>query len=298
MTVGVSVIRMSGMSDCLSDLTYETKRIPADETPVLWCSWRITIDGSTDMLATYPNSSAADVLGRPPDYAGALGIGGAGPVVISPLVRPDRKGLLDTMLPSSAVQRTPRDAEIIAQDATADCCLQVVEGCVRTVRLLADGRRQVGDFLFAGDVVGWEAEGRHEFAVEAVTAVAWRRVKLATIESWAAHDAAFARRLRAYAAAQMRQGHDRLVVLGRKTAIERIASFLKDMKQRLRAADHAVLELPMNRCDIADYLGLTVETVCRGLTELRSQGIISVDRCRIVIRDQSALIAADSSPLH
>jgi CRP/FNR family nitrogen fixation transcriptional regulator len=128
--------------------------------------------------------------------------------------------------------------------------------------------------------------------------VTWQRVKLTAIEAWAARDAMFARRLRQYAAAQMRQGRDRLVALGRKTAIERIAGFLLDMQRRLRVADRAVLELPMNRCDIADYLGLTIETVCRGLTELRAQGIISVDRARIVIHDEAALGGVGANQLH
>jgi CRP/FNR family nitrogen fixation transcriptional regulator len=250
------------------------------------------------MLTISPNYSSTDGLTRSRHYAGAVSIGRQAAAVISAPDRPEGKGLLDAMAPMAAVLRAPRDGEIIAQGAPADCCLQILEGCVRTVRLLADGRRQVGDFLFAGDVVGWEADGRHDSAAEAVNAVTWQRVKLTAIEAWAARDAMVARRLRQYAAAQMRQGRDRLVALGRKTAIERIAGFLLDMQRRLRVADRAVLELPMNRCDIADYLGLTIETVCRGLTELRAQGIISVDRARIVIHDEAALGGVGANQLH
>ena len=190
-----------------------------------------------------------------------------------------------------------RDDEIIAQGARAEHCFQVITGCLRTVRLLEDGRRQVGEFLLAGDVFGWDAVGEHEFAAEAVTPVTLRRIRLSSIEERADEDRCFAQRLRRYTADQVRIARARLVLLGRKTAAERIASFLLEMVERLNSPDEAVIELPMSRADMADYLGLTIETVCRGLTELRRQGTIAVERTRVAIRDSRALALAGSDCL-
>jgi CRP/FNR family transcriptional regulator, nitrogen fixation regulation protein len=206
--------------------------------------------------------------------------------------------LADDWLGPLVVHATPlhfdRDAEIIAQGARAEHCFQVISGCVRTVRLLEDGRRQVGEFLLAGDVFGWDAVGEYEFAAEAVTPVTLHRFRLSTIEDRADEDRRFAQRLRRYTADQVRLARNRLVLLGRKTAAERIACFLLEMSERLHCPGQAVIELPMSRADMADYLGLTIETVCRGLTELRRQGTIAVERTRLVIQDPRALALAGS----
>lgn len=198
----------------------------------------------------------------------------------------------------AATLRFARDQEIAAQGAKAEYCFQILSGCVRTVRLLEDGRRQVGEFLFAGDVFGWETVGLHDFSAEAVTPAVLRRVPLAAIVDRAESDGAFAHELCRYSAEQVRRARGRLVSLCRKTAAERIASFLAEMRDRLAVSPRETIELPMSRCDMADYLGLTIETVCRGLTELRRLGTISVDRARIVIRDDRALENAGSDRLH
>jgi CRP/FNR family nitrogen fixation transcriptional regulator len=189
------------------------------------------------------------------------------------------------------------DRRIIAQGDAAEYGFELVSGCVRTVTLLDDGRRQVGQFLLPGDVFGWDGAGEHSFAAEAVTASTLRRFRLAAVEARAALDGAFARELRHYIIGQVRIAQAHMVLLGRKTAAERIASFLVEMHVRLARGAVAgpgspgggVIDLPMNRADIADYLGLTIETVCRGLTDMRRNGIIGVDRSRIVIRDLTAL---------
>ena len=90
-------------------------------------------------------------------------------------------------------------------------------------------------------------------------------------------------------AVSLRMAHSRLVLLGRKTASERIASFLLEMVERLPEAHPHVLDLPMGRTDIADHLGLTIETVCRVLAHLRRDGIVSIERGSITIRDDDAL---------
>lgn len=211
---------------------------------------------------------------------------------------PDHRHVLDALQPISVTLQADRDEEIVAQGDPAEYCFQVMSGCVRTVKLLEDGRRQVGEFLFSGDVFGWETEGEHEFAAEAVTAATLRRFRVSAIEARADRDRDFCQKLRRYIAAQVRAARSRLVMLGRKTASERIASFLLEMTRRLQAPGDTTIELPMCRADMADYLGLTIETVCRGLTELRRSGTIDVDRSIIVIRDPQALGRAGSDRLH
>src|SRR5271165_3133768 len=84
-------------------------------------------------------------------------------------------GVIDRLEPYASTIRAERDAEILGQGEAAGHCYLVVSGCVRRVQLMADGRRQVGEFLFSGDLFGWEAIGEHDFAAEAVTAVTLRR---------------------------------------------------------------------------------------------------------------------------
>lgn len=190
-----------------------------------------------------------------------------------------------------------RDEEIIAQGCKAAFCYQVQSGCVRTVQLLEDGRRYIGAFLLAGDVFGWETGLTHDFAAESVTPVRLRRIRLSVLDEVADRDHGFATLLRHYAQAQLRFTQSRLILLGRKTAAERIASFLAEMQARLGTRTR-LLELPMSRADMADYLGLTIETVCLGLSDLKRHGTIAVNRTRIQIQDPQALDRAGSDPVH
>jgi CRP/FNR family nitrogen fixation transcriptional regulator len=234
------------------------------------------------------------------------------PAVAGPVSQP--RYLLDPAAMAATIVGAGPDEEIIAQGDPAEYCYQVIEGCVRTVTLLGDGRRQIGQFLLPGDIFGWEGAGEHPFAAEAVTHVRLCRFRLSVLDDRAATDRVFAQRLRTYIVAQVQAARDHLVLLGRKTAAERIASFLLRMRERLAADGSAmpvpgrrsattlggltVIDLPMSRADMADYLGLTIETVCRGLTELRRQGTIAVERGRIVIHDGVALGRVGSDQVH
>jgi CRP-like cAMP-binding protein len=188
--------------------------------------------------------------------------------------------------------RADRDAEIVAQEEAATYCYLVVSGCVRTVRLMEDGRRHVGEFLFAGDLFGWDALDRHDFGAEAVTPVTLRRYARRDLEQLADQDRQVARRLRELSSNRLRSGREHMVLLGRKTASERIASFLLEIAERTSPDPRAAVELPMSRGDMGDYLGLTIETVCRRLTRLRLDGTIAIDGTKVAIRDRRALGAA------
>ena len=201
--------------------------------------------------------------------------------------------LLRALDAKSVTIRLDRDEEIVAQDAKAQWCWLVVSGCVRSVQLMEDGRRQVGEFLFPGDLFGCEALDTHDFSAEAVTPVTLRRFGLRDVEALADRDLAVARRLRELTARRLRAGREHMVLLGRKTASERIASFLLQMAERISLGGQSHLELPMSRSDMGDYLGLTIETVCRRLTQLRQEGTIMVKGAVIAICDRKALGQAD-----
>jgi CRP/FNR family nitrogen fixation transcriptional regulator len=200
-----------------------------------------------------------------------------------------RTEMLDALEPRATTARVGRDAEIVAQEDIATYCYMVVSGCVRTVRLMEDGRRQVGEFLFAGDLFGWEALDNHDFGAEAVTPVTLRRYARGDVERLADQDSDVARRLRELSSNRLRTGREHMLLLGRKTASERIASFLLEMQARTASDARAMIELPMSRSDMGDYLGLTIETVCRRLTRLRLNGTIAIKGTKIAICDRRAL---------
>jgi CRP/FNR family nitrogen fixation transcriptional regulator len=199
-----------------------------------------------------------------------------------------KASFLSSLEPRATTMRAERDEEIVAQEDDATHCYLVVSGCVRTVRLMEDGRRQVGEFLFSGDLFGWEALDKHDFAAEAVTPVTLRRYARADLDRLADQNRDVARRLREISSSRLRAGRDHMVLLGRKTASERIASFLLEMAERIPNGK-SVIELPMNRSDMGDYLGLTIETVCRRLTRLRMDGTIEIEGAKIAICNRRAL---------
>jgi CRP/FNR family nitrogen fixation transcriptional regulator len=169
-----------------------------------------------------------------------------------------------------------RDQEIYGEGDPANLVFRVVSGAVRSFRLLADGRRQIIDFYLPGDVFGIELGGQRQATAEAMTAaivVVSRRATLAA-------DAELGPRLLRHALRELHRSQDHLLTLGRRSASERVASFLLELAARLRADRE--LDLPMSRQDMADYLGLTIETVSRTLTQLQSEGLIEVRCCRQV----------------
>lgn len=191
-----------------------------------------------------------------------------------------------------------RDREIYGQGDLAAYCYRVVSGCVRMVKLMEDGRRQVGEFLMAGDLIGFDVMGSYDFAAEAVSDVVLRRYPRQAVEALVERNYTLARWLREAASISLRMAYARLVLLGRKTASERIASFLLEMVERMPQSKPGRLDLPMSRTDMADHLGLTIETVCRVLAHLRRDGTLSIDRGCIVVRDHASLRQIACEPRH
>ena len=186
-----------------------------------------------------------------------------------------------------ATMSYPRNAEIFGESEPAEYLYKVVIGAVRTYKILSDGRRQVGGFYLPGDVFGLEFADEHTLSAEAITDAKVLVVKRSALATLASRDAGVGRELYALTARELHRVQDRILLLI-KSAQERVASFLLEMAERAGAGN--IVELPMSRQDIADYLGLTIETVSRTLTGLETAATIEVPTSRrIVLRNRSAL---------
>ncbi|MGA8652032.1 MAG: helix-turn-helix domain-containing protein [Xanthobacteraceae bacterium] len=186
-----------------------------------------------------------------------------------------------------------RNAEIFGEKEPADYAYRVISGSVRTYKILDDGRRQIGGFHLPGDIFGLlEFGDEHTFSADAITDTRVLMVKRKTLAVLAARHPAIARELFTFTGRELRRVQDHVLLLV-KTARERVVGFLLEMAERTCAGN--VVDLPMSRRDIADYLGLTIETVSRTLTGLESAAAIEVSTARhIVLRNRSALRRLDS----
>lgn len=182
-----------------------------------------------------------------------------------------------------------RNEEIFGEEEAAEFAYKVVSGVVRTMRILSDGRRQIDAFHLPGDVFGVEMGPMHRFAAEAVSDCQIVLVRRAHIDRAAAQECSVARELWTLAASDLAHARDHMLTLGRKSATERVGAFLLEMAERIGGE---AFELPMSRLDIADYLGLTIETVSRTLTQMERDGMIELPTCRgVVMRNRFALAA-------
>ena len=180
-----------------------------------------------------------------------------------------------------------RNAEIYGEDEPADYIYKVISGTVRTSKILNDGRRQIGGFYLPGDLFGHEVSADHSFSAEAITEVKVLVIKRNTIEALASRDSDVARQLWTMTGRELHRMQEHLLLLI-KTAQERVAGFLLEMAERIKATNE--VELPMSRQDIADYLGLTIETVSRTLTSLENSAAIALPSSRrVVLRNRVAL---------
>ena len=187
-----------------------------------------------------------------------------------------------------------RGAEIFGEAEPAEYVYQVVEGAVRSYKLLSDGRRQIGAFHLVGDIFGLENGSTHRFTAEAIVDTTVRLAKRVSLEHVAEEDATVARDLLDMTTNNLQHAENHMLLLGRKTSLERVAAFLLEMDGRLSGS--GVLALPMSRRDIADYLGLTLETVSRALSSLHERGFLEFlgqTQRQIVLRNRSELAKLD-----
>ena len=210
-----------------------------------------------------------------------------------PTKRPRLLGELGTLSHtkvSSTEYKYKRGTEIFGEAEPADYIYQVIEGAVRSHKLLSDGRRQIGAFHLAGDIFGLENGDFHRFTAEAIVDTTVRLMKRESLEHVAKTDFAIVRSLLNMTTDNLQHAENHMLLLGRKTSLERVAAFLLEMDRRLPAA--GVMALPMCRRDIADYLGLTLETVSRALSELHKKGYL-----RFLGQTQREIVVLNSAGL-
>jgi CRP-like cAMP-binding protein len=180
-----------------------------------------------------------------------------------------------------------RNEEIYGENEPADYLYKVVSGTVRTSKILDDGRRQIGAFYLPGDVFGLEFGELHAFSAEAISNATVLVFKRSAVNALAQRDNDVARQLWAMTARELQRAQSHMLLLI-KSAQERVAAFLLEMAGR--GAGLTEIELPMSRQDIADYLGLTIETVSRTLTQLENAATIALPTSRrVVLRNRTAL---------
>jgi CRP/FNR family transcriptional regulator, nitrogen fixation regulation protein len=202
----------------------------------------------------------------------------------------DTDSLSQSMQLMGGIMAYPRNTEIFGENEPAEYLYKVISGSVRTYKILSDGRRQVGGFYLPGDIFGLEFADEHTLSAEAVSAAKVLVVKRSALTALANRDPSVAQQLFALTGRELHRVQDRILLLI-KNARERVASFLLEMAER--ASENNTIDLPMSRQDIADYLGLTIETVSRTLTLLETGSAIEVSPSsrRIVLRNRAALSA-------
>jgi CRP/FNR family nitrogen fixation transcriptional regulator len=191
----------------------------------------------------------------------------------------------DGFPPIGAAKTFSRDQRVYDEGDAADCVYKVVSGAVRAVRLLADGRRQIADFYLPGDVFGVELGERRRAAVEALGETVLLVARRGLLAARPDHGGGLWR----LALRELQRSQDHVLTLGRRSASERVASLLIDLAERLDA--DRTFDLPMSRQDMADYLGLTIETVSRTLTQLQADGLVALVGTRRVRLPRPAALA-------
>jgi CRP/FNR family transcriptional regulator, nitrogen fixation regulation protein len=194
---------------------------------------------------------------------------------------------------AGSVLHFAQDREIYGEGDAARLFFKVTSGVVRTCKFLGDGRRQIEAFHVTGDVFGFEAGEDYRLTAEAVcdcTVIAYCRRE---IERQATTSGALSQQLYAYALRSMRRAQDHSLLLGHRSALEKVAAFLTEWAQRSPAS--ATITLAMTRQDIADYLGLTIETVSRTFSQLERDAVIALSTARqIRVRNPAALRAEEN----
>ena len=185
-----------------------------------------------------------------------------------------------------------RNETIFSEGDEAKYSYKVVSGAIRLCKHLADGRRQIAGFVLPGEFCGFMHLGQHRFTAEATGDTILIAYPQRQIETLSEQLPSVQRHLNSFLAQRLRSMQDHLVLLGRLTARERVASLLLLLAERAGVEDSSPVRLPMSRQDMADYLGLTIETVCRVLSELKKLRVVELPDLHVMrLRNREALNA-------
>jgi CRP/FNR family transcriptional regulator len=186
---------------------------------------------------------------------------------------------------------------VFSEEEISTSLCNVIKGVLRLYKLLPDGRRQIVGFALPGDFLGMSATDRHSFSADAICNVTVCQFAKAPFARFIENKPHLLRRMNELAVRELSQARDHMVLLGRRSAEEKVAAFLLGWRGRVASIDRpsTIVRLPMSRQDIADFLGLTIETVSRTLTRLERIGVIEIIQGGINLLDAAraeALAAA------
>ena len=180
--------------------------------------------------------------------------------------------------------------QLIQEGDPADDVFTLTDGMLKLYKLMPDGRRQITGFMIPGDFIGLAYGQSYVYSAEAVTASTACRFRRSTLLDKMAEYPELEHRLLSLASNELAAAQAQMLLLGRKSARERLASFLLGLALRRGVGEGEVMSLPMSRSDIADFLGLTIETVSRAFTAMRKERLISLpDKHSVTIDDHEAL---------
>lgn len=197
-----------------------------------------------------------------------------------PAVSPAYPGALEGRIERSSTRSLAGKEHIFCEGDVRTHVFQIEQGVVIVYRMLPDGRRQVFEFAYPGDFIGLGASDTHMFCAETTGPTRVRCIPAPLLEEAARHEPELALSLYRAVSQELSAARDLLIAIGQRSAIERVATFLLMLHRRLKRSSSAnganLIDLPMRRADIADLLGLTIETVSRTITKLRTMRVIEV----------------------
>jgi CRP/FNR family transcriptional regulator len=185
---------------------------------------------------------------------------------------------LDERLGQAAVRRLAAKEHVFCEGDARDYVFRIEDGVIALYKTLPDGRRQIIDFAYPGDLIGLGVLDEHVLSAQATTAAKVRCLSASTLERMAENDAGLALKLYKSVCHELAATRSLLVTVGQRSAIERLAAFLVALYRRTAVGGSSTVTLAMRRSDIGDLLGLTIETVSRTLTKLRTMGIIDIEQ--------------------
>jgi CRP/FNR family transcriptional regulator, anaerobic regulatory protein len=217
---------------------------------------------------------------------------------------PKRVGLnsLAATFNGTPTRRVEAKEHVFCEGDAARHVYRVESGLICTYRMMPDGRRQVVDFAFPGDIVGLGANGEHNTSAQAIRPSSLRCLPASLLNEFMHRDARLTALLYETLAEELRAARELLLSVCQRSAAERVAAFLVALIRRNERRDLGAdtLDLGMTRTDIADFLGLTIETVSRTFSKFRAAGLIDIAQCTtITIIDRSSLeelAAGNASP--
>lgn len=206
---------------------------------------------------------------------------------------------LQSLFKRQAIEKFTIGAPIFWEGDPASHVFEVIEGVLRAFKILSDGRRVITGFLYPGDLLGVSLRERYLYSAEAVSPTKLRRFGRSRFQEEIAQSPELRPQLFAQLCDEMAAAQDQMVLLARKNAEERVCSFLLLIARKMRRDSRSAspIDIPMTRLDMADYLGLTVETVSRVMSKLRSTGVIGpIGRHSLIIRklEMLASLAAEA----